>query len=525
MSDAGAAGMRIIFGDHALDIDRRELSLRGEPVSVAPQVFDLLVYLVRNRDRVVSKDDLIEAVWGGRIVSESALTTRINAVRRAIGDTGAKQSLIRTVARRGIRFVGKVHNEDEPLRADRTGEPAPQLGPLGPPEKASIAVLPFANLSGDPGQEYFVDGMVEEIITALSRIQWLLVIARNSSFTYKGQIVNVKQVGHELGVRYVLEGSVRKVGQRLRITAQLIDAINGAHLWADRFDGSLDDIFDIQDKVATNVAGVIEPTLQTAEMVRSVNRPTNDLTAYDFYLRGYATYVSAARQNADALRLFEQAITRDPRYGPALAWAGVCCARLLLDGRSEDAARDRLKGTDFARRSLEVAGDDPTILANAPYALAYFGEDIGAMLAFVSRSLSLNPSFARGWHISGVLRLYAGQLDAAIEHSEASLRLSPRARVGWTVLTIGAAHFYARRFEEAVPKLLLSLQEDPSLPNPYRYLAACYAHMGRLDEARQVLQGVQRITKVVVPDLTYLRNSEHRELYRSGLRLAMRELK
>lgn len=258
-------------------------------------------------------------------------------------------------------------------------------------------------------------------------------------------------------------------------------------------------------------------------MARSVTRPTNDLTAYDLYLCGYATYVSSARQNAEALYLFERAIERDPRYGPALAWAGVCCARLLLDGRSDDPTADRLKGTDFARRSLEVAGDDPTILANAPYALAYFGEDIGAMMALVDRALALNPSFARGWHISAILRLYAGHLDVAVEHAEASLRLSPRARVGWTILTIGAAHFYARRFEQAIPKLLLSLQEDPSLPNPYRYLAACYAHLGRLDEARDLLLQAQKVTNVVMPDLAYLRNLGHRELYLSGLRLAMGE--
>src|SRR5271157_4156582 len=225
-------------------------------------------------------------------------------------------------------------------------------------------------MSGDPEQEYFVDGMVEEIITALSRIRWLFVLARNSSFTYKGQAVDVKQVGRELGVRYVLEGWVR-------ITGQLIDAVTGTHLWADRFDGSLDDVFDLQDKAASSVAGVIEPALQAAETTRSADRPTADLTAYDLYLRGYAMVWSSARQIPEALRLMEQAIARDPRYGLALAWAGVCCARLLLDDRSEDREADALKGPDFARRALEVAGDNPGILAHAAFALAFFGEDIG----------------------------------------------------------------------------------------------------------------------------------------------------
>ncbi len=349
------------------------------------------------------------------------------------------------------------------------------------------------------------------------------MIARNSSFTYKGQAIDVKQVGRELGVRYVLEGSVRKAGGRVRITGQLIDATNGAHLWADRFDGSLEDVFDLQDKVASSVAGVIEPALQAAETVRSAARPTNDLTAYDAYLRAFAIVVSSAKQIPEALRLLEQAIAHDPNYGPALAWAATCCVRLLLDGRSEDPAADRLKGADFARRALEVAGDDPGILASAAHALAYFGEDIGAMMALVDRALVLNPNYARGWHISGTLRVDAGQPDLAIEHVETSLRLSPRARVGLPLLIIGNAHFLARRFDEAVPKLLLAIQEDASHPLPYRYLAACYADMGRLDEARDIVNRLRAITPVVMPDASFLRKPEHRELFLSGLRLAAGE--
>jgi TolB-like protein/class 3 adenylate cyclase len=243
----------------------------------------------------------------------------------------------------------QVKNIARPVRVyrvrDAGGAPkAPTQPALPLPDKPSIAVLPFANMSGDPEQEYFADGMVEEIITALSRIRWLFVIARNSSFTYKGQAIDVKQVGRELGVRYVLEGSVRKSGGRVRITAQLIDANNGTHLWADRFDGSLEDVFDLQDNVASNVAGVIEPTLHIAETARSAHRATTDLTAYDFYLRAYATALSSARQIPAAFRLLEHAIERDPRYGPALAYAALCCVRLCLDGQSEDPETDRLKG-------------------------------------------------------------------------------------------------------------------------------------------------------------------------------------
>jgi adenylate cyclase len=409
--------------------------------------------------------------------------------------------------------------------AGNTPEAAPidGAGVLPLPDKPSIAVLPFANMSGDPEQEYFADGMVEEIITALSRIRWLFVIARNSTFTYKGQPVDVKQVGRELGVRYVLEGSVRKAGQRVRITGQLIDAVTGTHLWADRFDGSLEDIFELQDQVASSVAGVIEPALQAAETARSAARPTSDLTAYDLYLRAYAIALSSARQIPEALRLLERAIERDPRYGPALAWAARCCYRLLYDNRSEDRAADRRKATDYARQALEVAGDDAGVLANTALALAYLGEDIGAMTALADRALALNPSLARGWDVSGTLRYWAGQPDIAIEHLETSLRLSPRARVGTPHLIIGAAHFMSRGFDQAVQNLLLAIQEDPSLPPPYRTLAACYAHMGRLDDAREVIMRLRAITPVVIPDLSHFRNAEYREFYLSGLRLAAGE--
>jgi TolB-like protein/class 3 adenylate cyclase len=383
--------------------------------------------------------------------------------------------------------------------------PAPLL-----PDKPSIAVLPFANMSGDPEQEYFADGMVEEIITALSRIRWLFVIARNSSFTYKGQAVDVKRVGREVGVRYVLEGSVRKGGNRVRITAQLIDALSGAHLWADRFDGSLGDVFELQDKVAVSVAGVIEPALQAAEAARSSNSPTTDLTAYDLYLRAYAMVISSATEIPEALRLLQQAIERDPRYGPALALAAVCHLRFVMDS-GDDPHGDSHRSVELARRALQLATDDPGTLANAAYALAYFGEDIGAMIALMDRALALNPSFARGWYISGTIRCWAGELDTAIEHVETAQRLSPRARIGTSLPTIGAAHLFSRRFDEAVPKLQLAIQEDPSFPPAYRFLAACYAHMGRLDEAREIAGRLRAITPVISPRVLQFRNPEHRE--------------
>src|SRR5271170_1069831 len=426
----------------------------------------------------------------------------------------------------------QVKNIARPVRVYRVRDtgataksPSPPAQPAVPlPDKPSIAVLPFANMSGDPEQEYFVDGMVEEIITALSRIRWLFVIARNSSFTYKGQAVDVKQVGRELGVRYVLEGSVRKAGNRVRITGQLIDAQTGAHLWADRFDGSLEDVFELQDKVASSVAGIIEPALQAAETARSASRPTNDLTAYDLYLRAYAIIFTSARNMSQALALLTQAIAHDPNYGPALALAAICCLRLVNDDSSEDADTDRRSGVDFARQALEVARDDPGTLANAAFALACFGEDIGTMTALVDRALAFNPSFARGWFISSCLRLWVGQPDLAIEHAEEAQRLSPRSQTASPSYVVGAAHFISRRYEDAVPKLRLAIQEVPSFPTPYRYLAACYAHLGRIDEARETIARLGAITTATMLKFPHpLRNPEHRELLLSGLRLAAGE--
>jgi TolB-like protein len=398
----------------------------------------------------------------------------------------------------------------------------PESGPaVTLPDKPSIAVLPFQNMSGDSEQEYFADGMVEEIITALSRIRWLFVIARNSSFTYKGQAVDVKQVGRELGVRYVLEGSVRKAGGRVRITGQLIDAVTGAHLWADRFDGSLEDIFELQDKVAVSVAGIVEPTLQVSEIRRSAERPTSDLTAYDLYLRAVALASPWERNGiVAALDLLSRAIERDPRYGPALALAAMCHFNLHVSGWTNDPELNRREGVDLARQALQVASDDPGVLARAAYAVAYFGEDIDAPIELIDRALALNPSFANGWVISGTLRLWAGQPELAIDHFETSLRLSPHARRTGTFMYIGMGHFFAQRFEEAAAMLRRSLQEHAGWAPTYRFLAACYAHMGRLDEARATIERLKAVTPVIVPNAMHWRNPEHRELFLSGLRLA-----
>jgi len=298
-----------------------------------------------------------------------------------------------------------LKNISRPVRVFRvvTGPRSAPEPVLALPDKPSIAVLPFANMSGDPEQEYFADGMVEEIITALSRIRWLFVIARNSSFTYKGQAVDVKQMGRELGVRYVLEGSVRKAGQRVRITAQLIDAASGAHLWADRFDGSIEDVFELQDQVAISVAGVIEPTLQAAEVRRSAARPTKDLSAYDLYLRALPHQFSfGTDRNTLVIDLLGQAIERDPHYGPALALAAFFHAQLDVNGWADDREATQRTAIDFARRALRVAHDDPEVLGPGAFVLGWYGEDIDVAVGLIDRCLDLNPSFARGWYWSAV---------------------------------------------------------------------------------------------------------------------------
>ena len=424
----------------------------------------------------------------------------------------------------------QVKNIARPVRVYRVREgtlqtpTAPGQPALPLPDKPSIAVLRFANMSGDREEEYFADGMVEEIITALSRIRWLFVIARNSSFAYKGQFVDVKRVGRELGVRYVLEGSVRKAGNRVRITAQPVEAESGAYLWADRFDGSLEDVFQLQDDVAVSVGGVIEPALQAAEARRSAKRPTSDLTAYDLFLRALAAGSSRSKAGITrALDFSEQAIGRDPHYGSALGYAASCRVVMDVNGWTEELGQNRRAAIDRAERALESASDDPVTLVLAAHALAYFGENFDAVIGLVDRALAFNPSFARGWLMSARIRIWAGQLDLAIAHAERAIRLSPRDLPGAHSFLVGLAHFLGRRFEDAMPKLIAAVQHLPNAPEYHRALASCYAHMGRLEEARAIVERLRTISPLVVPELNQFRTPEHRELLLSGLRLAAGE--
>jgi TolB-like protein len=315
--------VQFIFDNQTLDTEHRELLRAGAPIPVQPQVFDLLVYLVQNRDHVVSKEVLIALVWGGRTISDSTFTSRINAARTAVGDSGRDQRLIRTIPRKGLRFVGTVNEPSSSIRpAERLTEKSLERSPLALPlpDRPAIAVLPFNNMSGEPEQEYFSDGISEDIITALSKLRWFFVIARNSSFTYKGKTVHMKQVAEELGVRYVLEGSVRKSGERVRITAQLNDVSTGSHIWAERYDRDLADVFAVQDQITEAIVAAIEPQIYVAENFRARRKPPNSLDAWDLVMRALSHYWRVTRpDNMVAQALLEKAIAIDPNYGQALS--------------------------------------------------------------------------------------------------------------------------------------------------------------------------------------------------------------
>ena len=512
-----------LFEDFALDGDRRELRRRSIVVPIAPQTFDLLEYLIRNRERVLSKDDLIASIWGGRIVSESALSTCVNAARSAINDTGELQRLIRTIPRKGMRFVGKVREEQKPeaLTAD-AGSEQPTL-PL--PHKPSIAVLPFQNMSGDSEQEHFADGTVEEIITALSRFSNLFVIARNSSFIYKGRAVDVRQVGRELGVRYVLEGSVRKAGTQVRITSQLIDAFTGAHLWANRFDGSLADIFDLQDQVALGVVGAVAPKLEQAEIERAKRKPTDSLDAYEYFLRGMASFYQRSCEATDeALRLFYAAIGRDPEFAAAYGMAAWCYGWRKVNAWTTDPAKEIAETARLARRAAELGPDDAVALSRAAHALATVVGDVEDATTFVDRALALNPNLAGAWWASGWTRVYRGEPETAIEHFARAMRLSPLDPhiIGMQAGT-AFAHMLAGRYDEAVSWAEKAMWVRNYL-TPLRIAIASHALAGRLAEAKKALARLQELNPAAsiasFQERAQLRRREDLERLESGLRQA-----
>jgi len=486
--------VRFVFEDCALDTERREFWRAGELISVGPQVFDLLVYLIRNHHRVVSKDNLLEAIWGGRIISESTLTSHLTAVRKAIGDNGDEQRLIRTVPRKGLRFVGDVREERDDASAKRIAPSAAASRPpiaVALPDRPSIAVLPFTNMSGNPERDYFADGMTEDIITELSRIRWLFVIARNSTFTYKGRAVDVKQVGRELGVRYVLEGGVRQSGERMRITAQLIDATTGAHLWADRFDGMSKDVFDLQDQVTARALGAIAPKLEQAEIERAKRKPTENLSAYDYFLRGMASFHRWTREgNYEALQLFNAATELDPEFASAYGMASWCYCQRLAHRWMIDPSQEAVEGVRVARLAIEFGRDDAVAFACG---IGYRGNDYEAGITFIDRALTLNPNLACAWYFSGLLRA-VGEPEVAIAHLSHVMRLSPLDPIFFLMQTGTAlAHFIADRPEEAAQWAERALQLKPNCHPALRFAAASRAAAGDLDRARKITAHLREI--------------------------------
>ena len=513
--------MRYLFEEYAFDTDRRELHRGADAVSVTPQVFELLNYLIRNRERVVSKDDLINAIWNGRTVSDAALTTRMNIARRSIGDSGEEQRLIRTLPRNGYRFVGQVRETQRPASAlDPIEPPKPDLAL---PDRPSIAILPFTNLSSDPEQEYFADGMVEDIITGLSRSRSLFVIARNSSFTYKGKAVDIKKVGRELGVRYVLEGSIRKAGNRVRISGQLVDATTGNHIWADRYDGTLEDIFDLQDRVTMSVIGAIAPQLERAEIARAQRKPTESLRAYDYYLRALGNNYRLTREaNMEALKLTQTANDLDPDFAAPFALGANLLGQRWVSGWSSGGAEDLTAARRLARRALELDKDNPTVLASAGAVAMLLGElDEGA--ALLARAISLDPNLAAARIWSGWVQVYLGDGEAAIKQFQAGLRMSPLdPRIYLAQTGMAAAHFSAGRYEDGCSWAKTALQQNPNYVVAHRILMACHAMAGRVQEARQAwavareIDPTQRISTVI--EKWHLRRSAY--LYAEALRIA-----
>jgi TolB-like protein len=514
------------FDQFVLDTERRELRGPAGPIPLEPQVFDFLVYLIRNRDRVVSKDDIITAIWSGRVVSESVLTTRLNAARSAIGDSGAAQRLIKTLPRKGMRFVGNVRDEQAFAIASFAEQRKVPLTVLELPDRPSIVVLPFINMSSDQDQEYFADGMVEDIITALSRFRSLFVIARNSSFVYKHQAVNIKDVCRDLGVRYVLEGSVRKSADRVRITAQLIDASTGAHLWADRFDGELNDIFDLQDDVTTRVVNAIAPKMEQVEVARAKRKPTENLDAYDCLLRGSDNLYRQTPEGIDeALRLLKRAIDLDPEYGAAYGTAAYCYAMRKSSGWGRRREQDIEEASRLSRAAARLGEDDAVALSRAGHAVAYVAGDLDAGARFVDRAVELNPNLALAWFHSGWLRVWLGDSDIAIQHFVRFKRMSPidplliRMNCG-----LAFAHVLAGRYDDAASHAEQALNENLDSHQALRMGAIAHALAGRMERAQKIMEHLRQLDPALrisnLRQLTPLRQPQDMGRYAEGMRKA-----
>jgi len=503
----------IEFGQFRLNLGRRELSQAGSPIRLGSRAIDILVILAVAKGEVVSKDELLSRVWPGLTVEENNLQVQISALRKALDKDNSGPSHLVTIPGRGYCLANFADT--------RTG---PAL-----PDKPSIAVLPFQNMSDDPQQEYFADGIVEDIITALCNIRWLFVIARNSTFAYKGRSFDVKQVARELGVRYVLEGGVRKAGQRVRITAQLIDGASGAHLWAENFDGNLENIFDLQDQITASVVGAISPKLEQAEIERAHRKPTESLDAYEYYLHGLASAHRVTRDSTEeALQLLAKAIEIDPEFASPYGVAAFCyVSRKMNSWMSDPVAQDVAKAKRFAWRAAKLGKDDAAALSFAGLALGYVVGDLDGAIALSDRALALNPNLATAWYSSGTVRAFrGGEPDVAIEHLARAMRLSPLDPFLYTMQGVTAfAHCFAGRYDEACAWAEKAFWQKPDIVATLRVAAVSYAYAGRPGDARNAIGRLLELDPgMCISNLKgrmgVFRRSEDFEKYAEGLRMA-----
>ncbi len=473
------------FGPFRLDADAEILFLGAEPLVLGQRAVALLRLLLERAGAPVFKDALIEAAWPGLAVEESNLTVQIAALRRAFDEATGDGEWIETMPRRGYRYVGPMV-----ATGNSTVEEISQTLPLALPDKPSVAVLPFLNLSGNAEQEYFADGMVEDIIAGLSRIKWLFVVARNSSFTYKGVIVDLKRAGRELGVRYLLQGSVRKDGSRVRVSAQMIEAETGGHLWTERFDRPLDDIFALQDEIALNVVGAIEPSLRRAEVERVKRKRPDSLDAYDLVLQAQPDVNSGMpAQVTKALVLLERALALDPAYALGHAFAAMCHHCLFLRAGLHE--EDRAASIRYARTAIAHGQDDALALTFAGFSIGMDGHEHAAAFAAFEAAHAVSPSSALTYILGSVILAWTGQAERAIEWGERGLRLSPFDPWAFAALhSLTLGHFQRGRYEDAVNSAHKAVQSNPAHSISYMLLAALLAKLGRLGEAKTAAASV-----------------------------------
>ena len=480
--------MRFLFGDHVLDTARRELRHGGTQIALEPQVFDLLVYLLQNRERVVGKDDLLASVWGGRIVSDATLDSRIAAARRAVGDSGGAQTLIRTFARKGVRFIAEVREEGKSAAFASEMAAEPRRAELALPDNPSIAVLPFTNMSSDPEQEFFAHGIADDVITALSHYPSLFVIARNSSFTYKGPGIDVKEIGRDLGVRYVLEGSLRKGGNRIRVTAQLVEAEAGRHVWAERFDRDLTDIFAVQDEITEAVTIAIAPAIADAELHRALRKPPESLDAWAAYQRGlWHLEKGTAEHNGLAEKFFRQAVDLDSNFADGYRGLATAKLRTAISFRIGSLVEAQRFAERMAHLAIALNGNNPFAHSCLSFALLGRGDHRGA-LAEAERALALSPNLASGYFERGAALIYSGRPQEGLRDLQKNLKLEPRGpNLPTSLHLVAIGLYFSRAYDEAILAIEHLIRAFPEYPSSYRWLAAALGQSGCVEGARETL--------------------------------------